>query len=89
MSQDVRHLELLYDHGNSEESALKLATTLFPDWETQKDTIEFIRFKDGITNTLLKVVNKRPGYSKDQIDRDAVLLRAYGHGTQVLIDRDR
>ena len=36
----------------------------------------------------MKAVNKRPGYNEDHIDRDAVLLRAYGHGTQVLIDRD-
>jgi ethanolamine kinase len=52
MSQDVRHIDLFYDHANSDESAAKLVTALFPDWEAQKDTIEFIRFKDGITNTV-------------------------------------
>lgn len=52
MSQDVRNVDLFYDHANSEESALKLVTALFPDWESQKDTIEFVRFKDGITNTV-------------------------------------
>jgi ethanolamine kinase len=38
---------------------------------------------------LLKAVNKRPGLSEQEVDRDSVLIRAYGRGTQVLIDRDR
>jgi ethanolamine kinase len=37
---------------------------------------------------LLKAVNKRPGLSDQQIDEEAVLLRAYGKGTDVLIDRE-
>lgn len=35
----------------------------------------------------MKAVNKKPGLSKADIDRDAILLRAYGKGTDVLIDR--
>lgn len=37
---------------------------------------------------LLKAIKKRPGWTKQQIDEDAVLLRAYGKGTDVLIDRE-
>lgn len=37
---------------------------------------------------LLKAVNKLPGLSKAEIDEDAILLRAYGKGTDVLIDRE-
>ena len=33
-------------------------------------------------------MNKFPGLSKSEIDDDAVLLRAYGKGTDVLIDRE-
>jgi hypothetical protein len=36
----------------------------------------------------LKAVNKLPGISKAEIDEDAILLRAYGKGTDVLIDRE-
>jgi ethanolamine kinase len=36
---------------------------------------------------LLKAINKRPGLSQTEIDNDAILLRAYGKGTDVLIDR--
>lgn len=38
---------------------------------------------------LLKAEKRRPGRSQEEIDKDAVLLRAYGEGTDVLIDRER
>lgn len=38
---------------------------------------------------LLKAVKRRPGSTETQVDGDAVLLRAYGKGTEVLIDRER
>lgn len=36
----------------------------------------------------MKAVKRRPGYTEEQIDKEAVLLRAYGNGTEVLIDRE-
>lgn len=85
----VRHIPLRYDGSDSQASALKLILTLMPDWDSSDSNVEFVRFTDGITNTLLKAVNRRPGLSKADIDRDSVLLRAYGSGTAVLIDRER
>lgn len=38
---------------------------------------------------LFKAINRLPGLSESDVDQDAILLRAYGRGTQVLIDRDR
>lgn len=83
----VRFIPLTYNQAESQTSALRLILTLRPEWEDGK--IEFVRFTDGITNTLLKVINKRPGLSEDEIDNDAVLLRAYGQGTDLIIDRER
>lgn len=37
---------------------------------------------------LLKAVKRRPGITDEQTDNEAVLLRAYGKGTEVLIDRE-
>ncbi|KAG6012100.1 hypothetical protein E4U43_007943 [Claviceps pusilla] len=85
----VRFIPLSYDNNDSQNSAMKLITTLFPDWAADEAHIDLVRFTDGITNTLLKAVNRRPGLSKADMDRDAVLLRAYGNGTDVLIDRER
>jgi len=80
---------LSYDVENSQPSALKLILTLIPEWAEGDSRVEFVKFTDGITNTLLKAVNRRPGLSKEEIDRDAILLRAYGNGTAILIDRER
>ncbi|KAG5929340.1 hypothetical protein E4U42_006171 [Claviceps africana] len=85
----VRFIPLSYDNNDSQKSAMELITTLFPHWAADEAHIDFVRFTDGITNTLLKAVNRRPGLSKADVDRDAVLLRAYGNGTDVLIDRER
>lgn len=86
----VRFLSLSYDSDKSEESALRLIHTLRPDWaDDPASKLEFVRFTDGITNTLLKAVNKRPGLSKEEVDKESILLRAYGHGTDLIIDRQR
>lgn len=37
---------------------------------------------------LFKAINKLPGRSEEEVERDAVLMRAYGRGTDVLIDRE-
>lgn len=84
----VRFLPITYDSSDSQ-SALKLILSLFPQWASDDSKVDFIRFTDGITNTLLKAINRLPGLSKADIDRDSVLLRAYGNGTAVLIDRER
>lgn len=83
----VRFIAQTYTSSDSEASARRLILALRPDWSAQH--LEFVRFTDGITNTLLKAVHKQPGLSKDDIDREAILLRAYGNGTDLIIDRKR
>ena len=85
----VRFIPLSYNNADSQTSALRIILALFPQWERTEGAIEFVRFTDGITNTLLKAINRRPGLSKEEIDKDAVLLRAYGKGTDLIIDRER
>ncbi|KAK6592994.1 ethanolamine [Botrytis cinerea] len=85
----IRFIPLSYNSAESQTSALRLILTLRPEWEQSDGKIEFIRFTDGITNTLLKVINQRPGLTKEEIDNEAVLLRAYGQGTDLIIDRER
>lgn len=85
----VRFIPLSYDGSDSDNSARKLILTLMPSWASDDSHVEFNHFTDGITNTLLKATNARPGMSKADIDRDSILLRAYGNGTDVIIDRER
>ncbi|KAI0154495.1 ethanolamine kinase [Hypoxylon sp. FL1284] len=85
----LRYIPLSYSSDNADSSARELILALRPDWSSPDSNLEFIPFKDGITNTLLKAVNRKDGLSEDEVDKEAVLLRAYGHGTDVLIDRHR
>jgi ethanolamine kinase len=85
----VRFIPLTYNQAESQTSALRLILALRPEWENSDGKIEFVRFTDGITNTLLKVIKKRPGLSAEEVDNEAVLLRAYGQGTDLIIDRER
>ncbi|KAL3427961.1 ethanolamine [Phlyctema vagabunda] len=88
-SSAIRFIPLTYNNAESQTSALRLILALKPEWDQADGKIEFIRFTDGITNTLLKAVNKRPGLTDEEIDNEAVLLRAYGKGTDLIIDRER
>jgi ethanolamine kinase len=85
----IRYIPLSYNNADSQTSALRIVLALFPQWQNTDGKIEFVRFTDGITNTLLKAINKRPGMSEEEIDNEAVLLRAYGKGTDLIIDRER
>ncbi len=87
--EHVRILPLRYDSEDPDDSACRLILALRPNWQSPESKVEFVRFTDGITNTLLKAVSKRPGLSSEEIDREAILLRAYGHGTDLIIDRQR
>ncbi|OOQ85422.1 putative ethanolamine kinase [Penicillium brasilianum] len=84
----LRYIPLTYTPADSQASALRLILTLFPHWEGPGNKIEFVRFTDGITNTLLKIINRKAGLTDEEIDNDAVLMRAYGNGTEILIDRE-
>ncbi|KAE8145772.1 kinase-like domain-containing protein [Aspergillus avenaceus] len=85
----LRYIAQSYNHADSQSSALRLVLSLNPHWEGPENRIEFVRFTDGITNTLLKIINRKPGLTEEQIDNEAVLMRAYGNHTEILIDRER
>ncbi|KAI3331795.1 kinase-like protein [Xylariaceae sp. AK1471] len=88
-TNQIHYIPLSYDSTNNDSSARQLILALRPEWSSPDSRVEFVRFTDGITNTLLKAINRKPGLSKEQVDNEAILLRAYGHGTDVLIDRHR
>jgi ethanolamine kinase len=48
----LRYIPLTYSSADSQSTALRLILTLFPDWEGAGNKIEFVRFTDGITNTV-------------------------------------
>lgn len=54
--ESIRHIPQYYNNADSHNSALSLILTLRPEWRESKDTIEFVRFTDGITNTVCSAV---------------------------------
>lgn len=48
----LRYIPLSYNHADSQASALRLVLALRPEWEHAEGKIEFVRFTDGITNTV-------------------------------------
>ncbi|KAK0979047.1 hypothetical protein LTR54_015715 [Friedmanniomyces endolithicus] len=85
----LRHIPHRFRNDDADRSALELIEALDGDWKTAAGPVELLRFTDGITNTLLKATKRRPGRSEAEVDEEAVLIRAYGEGTAVLIDRER
>ncbi|KAK4636337.1 putative ethanolamine kinase [Fulvia fulva] len=85
----LRHIPVTFDNTEPEKSALRLIEDFRPQWKTEEGEVKFTRFTDGITNVLMKATKRRPGRTDLEIDKDAILMRAYGKGTDVLIDRER
>ncbi|KAK9472017.1 kinase-like domain-containing protein [Dipodascopsis tothii] len=63
-------------------STRRLLEEIFPSWGSAH--IDVISVKGGITNCLLKGVHRA-----NTPDEQAVLVRAYGRGTDTIIDRNR
>lgn len=71
---EFRYIPLSYSHEDSQASALRLILTLNPDWEGPDNNIEFVRFTDGITNTVCPsfpvLLPMRPAISFSELNRD-------------------
>lgn len=85
----LRHIPITFDTTDPDKSAMLLVEEYDPTWKTEEGPVELQKFTTGITNTLIRATKKRPGMSDLEVDRNAILLRAYGKGTDVLIDRER
>ncbi|KAI8887362.1 kinase-like protein [Backusella circina FSU 941] len=71
------YFDMEVPHSSLFEGAYKLVSLVFPTWK--KDDIKLVQCKDGITNQLVKVTYQPTDFS--------VLVRAYGKGSELIIDR--
>ena len=86
---DVPFIPLTFYNEDADNSALQLAYAFETSWKNTEGPVEIVRFTDGITNTLSKATKQWPGNTESQNDDGAILMRAYGKGTDVLINRER
>ncbi|GAA5810138.1 hypothetical protein MFLAVUS_003557 [Mucor flavus] len=71
------YFDIEVPHTSLFEGAYKVVSSVFPNWQ-YKD-IKFVQCKDGITNQLVRVTYVPTDFS--------VLVRAYGKGSELIIDR--
>ena len=62
--ESIRYIPAHYDYEDSHNSALNLILTLRPEWRETKQTLEFVRFTDGITNTVRACLKPTPCMEK-------------------------
>ena len=85
---DLQHINHSFDPKDVENSCLRLVAVVSPEWKSaRREHITLKPFTDGITNILIKVGQLWPGRSEEDADREAVLVRVYGNGTDMMIDR--
>ncbi|KAH8551020.1 kinase-like domain-containing protein [Umbelopsis sp. PMI_123] len=71
------YLDLEVTSDNLFDGAWNVVSSVFPIWK--RNNVKFIQCKDGITNQLVRVVHT--------LDNVSVLVRAYGKGSELIIDR--
>ncbi|KAI7871207.1 kinase-like domain-containing protein [Spinellus fusiger] len=71
------YIDIIVLHSELFDGAYKVVSVIFPSW--QPEDIKFVQCKDGITNQLVKVTHVPTDVS--------VLVRAYGKGSELIIDR--
>ncbi|KAG5862135.1 hypothetical protein JTB14_012718 [Gonioctena quinquepunctata] len=75
----IPHVAIVVDENNIEKGALEIVRFIKPEWK--EDSIKFKLLTDGLTNNLV-------GCKPEGVDEaETVLVRVYGHKTDLLIDR--
>lgn len=68
-SAKIRHVPLSFHSAELQTSALRLILSLFPDWEQTEGKVEFVRFTDGITNTVSSLPSTQDSIIGGTIDQ--------------------
>lgn len=88
MDTEILYINRSFDPNDVEESCMRLIRELSSEWKTAgREHVKFTPFTEGITNTLIKVTRRQPRSSSSDADGNSVLVRAYGSGTDTMIDR--
>lgn len=85
-SDSLRYIAQSYTHADSQASALRLILTLNPHWEGPENKIEFVRFTDGITNTVRRA-RTQPTTETALLNRGLTMAAPENHQSQAGLDR--
>ncbi|EEU37151.1 uncharacterized protein NECHADRAFT_37289 [Fusarium vanettenii 77-13-4] len=84
----VPFVNQVFDKDDAKGSSLRLSEFLFPDALQVEERLEVKPLTQGTTNGLYKVTY-RPVDAGDASAHDAVLVKVYGDGTDITIDRNK
>ncbi|KAJ4328634.1 hypothetical protein N0V84_000993 [Fusarium piperis] len=84
----VPFVNQVFDNHDAKGSSLRLSEFLFPDAAQVDQGLEVKPLTQGTTNGLFKVTY-RPVDAGDTSVHDAVLIKVYGDGTDITIDRNK
>ena len=85
----LRRIDYALDPQDINASCLRLVRELSGWKGVTVCDVHFTRFTEGITNTLVKASPHKRKFSEAEVDKSAVLIRAYGAGTDGIIDREK
>ncbi|ORZ09005.1 kinase-like domain-containing protein [Absidia repens] len=74
---DTTYVDIEVDSATLFDGAWEVVKAVFTSWDKEK--LKFVQCKDGITNQLVRVT--------DTVSKQSVLVRAYGKGSERIIDR--
>ncbi|OTB09388.1 hypothetical protein M426DRAFT_6662 [Hypoxylon sp. CI-4A] len=87
----IPSLQYMFDKNNPRTSVLRLARYLFIDTTPQDEHVEITALTQGSTNALFKV--RHCGHGREPIadkgDAEVALVKVYGDGTDLTIDRNK
>ncbi|CAO3600906.1 unnamed protein product [Absidia cylindrospora] len=74
---DTTYIDIEVNSATLFDGAWEVVKAVFTSWDKEK--LNFVQCKDGITNQLVRVT--------DTVSKQSVLVRAYGKGSERIIDR--
>ncbi|KAI5458301.1 kinase-like domain-containing protein [Mariannaea sp. PMI_226] len=88
MKREIPYVQYVFDTSDTEGSVLQLAPFLFPGNNFTDGTIRVSKLCQGTTNALFKV-SRQPAGPHCQDIAVKVLVKVYGEGTEITIDREK
>lgn len=82
-------LDLSYDKADADHSVHRIVSAAKPDWTPDHGSISLSRVTGGVNNIVIKASYKPHDSTKSTVTPTPILIRAYGSGSDVLVDRDR
>lgn len=77
ISESYKIIALSYDTEDSDASARRLISALKPEWDDSPGPVDFVKFKEGITNTVRLFITRPEAPQKPMRQSTDTTARSY------------